>query len=148
VHPLQCLGQVHRPFPPAALISVLPVNFSQAKMRDRDSGSDVDQGKQPGHMILPAISSSHILITSQISLNTSSFSLSLLCCTMFGRVSLALILVSIAAIFCAQSADAAKGPKITHKVYFDIRHGEKDLGRGLCHMLRLPCDMHLTGLKC
>jgi peptidyl-prolyl cis-trans isomerase B (cyclophilin B) len=48
---------------------------------------------------------------------------------MFGRVSLALILVSIAAIFCAQSADAAKGPKITHKVYFDIRHGEKDLGR-------------------
>jgi peptidyl-prolyl cis-trans isomerase B (cyclophilin B) len=51
---------------------------------------------------------------------------------MFGRVSLALILISIAAIFCAQSADAAKGPKITHKVYFDIRHGDKDLGRGLC----------------
>ncbi|KAG2363921.1 cyclophilin-like domain-containing protein [Suillus spraguei] len=48
---------------------------------------------------------------------------------MFGRVSLALILISIAAIFCAQSADAARGPKITHKVYFDIRHGEKDLGR-------------------
>lgn len=48
---------------------------------------------------------------------------------MFGRVSLALILISIAAIFCAQSADAAKGPKITHKVYFDIRHGDKDLGR-------------------
>ncbi|KAG1855726.1 peptidylprolyl isomerase B [Suillus subalutaceus] len=48
---------------------------------------------------------------------------------MFGRVSLALILISIAAIFCAQSADAAKGPRITHKVYFDIRHGDKDLGR-------------------
>ncbi|KAG2140204.1 uncharacterized protein EDB93DRAFT_1161860 [Suillus bovinus] len=23
MHPLQCLGQVHRPFPPAALVSVL-----------------------------------------------------------------------------------------------------------------------------
>lgn len=53
---------------------------------------------------------------------------------MFGRVSLALVLISIAAFFCAQSADAAKGPKITHKVYFDIRHGDKDIGRGLCYV--------------
>jgi len=37
--------------------------------------------------------------------------------------------VSIAAFFCAQSADAAKGPKITHKVYFDIKHGDNELGR-------------------
>ncbi|KAG2150870.1 peptidylprolyl isomerase B [Suillus clintonianus] len=48
---------------------------------------------------------------------------------MFGRISLALILISVAAIFCAQSADAAKGPRITNKVYFDIKHGDKDLGR-------------------
>ena len=49
---------------------------------------------------------------------------------MFGRISLAFILVSLAAFFCAQSVDAAKGPKVTHKVYFDIKHGDEELGRG------------------
>ncbi|KAF9469942.1 cyclophilin-like domain-containing protein [Collybia nuda] len=48
---------------------------------------------------------------------------------MFGRFSLAFVVVSIAAFFCAQSVEAAKGPRITHKVYFDIKHGDKDLGR-------------------
>ncbi|KAF8441626.1 cyclophilin-like domain-containing protein [Boletus edulis BED1] len=48
---------------------------------------------------------------------------------MFGRISLAFIIVSIAAFFCVQSVDAAKGPKVTHKVYFDIKHGDKELGR-------------------
>jgi len=49
--------------------------------------------------------------------------------TMFTRLSLAFVLVTILAFFCAQSVEAAKGPKITHKVYFDIKHGDKDLGR-------------------
>ncbi|KZP34194.1 hypothetical protein FIBSPDRAFT_719205 [Athelia psychrophila] len=48
---------------------------------------------------------------------------------MFGRAVFAFILVTIAAIFCAQSVEAAKGPKITNKVYFDISHGDKPLGR-------------------
>ncbi|KAH9485110.1 Peptidyl-prolyl cis-trans isomerase B [Psilocybe cubensis] len=48
---------------------------------------------------------------------------------MFGRVSLAFVVVSVVAFFCAQSAEAAKGPKITNIVYFDIKHGDKDLGR-------------------
>ncbi|KAL6300430.1 cyclophilin-like domain-containing protein [Sparassis latifolia] len=48
---------------------------------------------------------------------------------MFRRLTLGLILVTIAAFFCAQSVVAAKGPKITHKVYFDIKHGDKDMGR-------------------
>ena len=32
-------------------------------------------------------------------------------------------------LFFAQTAEAAKGPKITHKVYFDMHHGEKNMGR-------------------
>jgi hypothetical protein len=38
-------------------------------------------------------------------------------------------LVSTVAFHCAQSVEAAKGPKITHKVYFDIKHGDENLGR-------------------
>ncbi|KAH9839486.1 cyclophilin-like domain-containing protein [Rhodofomes roseus] len=46
------------------------------------------------------------------------------------RSLLAILLVTVAAFFCAQSVDAAgNGPKITNKVYFDIKHGDKDLGR-------------------
>jgi len=49
---------------------------------------------------------------------------------MFSRVVFAFILVTIAAFFCAQSVDAAgKGPQITNKVYFDISHGGKPMGR-------------------
>ncbi|KAF8070600.1 cyclophilin-like domain-containing protein [Lyophyllum atratum] len=48
---------------------------------------------------------------------------------MFGRISLAFVVVSIAALFCAQSVDAAKQPRVTNKVYFDITHGGKPLGR-------------------
>jgi peptidyl-prolyl cis-trans isomerase B (cyclophilin B) len=48
---------------------------------------------------------------------------------MFARVSIAFVLVSVAAFFCALPAEAAKGPKITHKVYFDIKHGDTDMGR-------------------
>ncbi|KAF7968689.1 hypothetical protein HWV62_29696 [Athelia sp. TMB] len=46
---------------------------------------------------------------------------------MFGRAVFALLLVTFLAFFCA--AEAAKGPKITHKVYFDISHGDKPMGR-------------------
>ncbi|KZT10949.1 uncharacterized protein LAESUDRAFT_643949 [Laetiporus sulphureus 93-53] len=48
---------------------------------------------------------------------------------MFSRLALSVILVTVAAFFCAQSVEAAKGPKITNKIYFDIKHGDKDLGR-------------------
>ena len=48
----------------------------------------------------------------------------------FSRLTLGFLLVTIAAFFCAQSVEAAKGPRISHKVYFDIKHGDKDLGRG------------------
>jgi hypothetical protein len=40
-----------------------------------------------------------------------------------------LLILSVTFVFFAQSADAAKGPKITHKVYFDITHGDEELGR-------------------
>ncbi|KAI0093210.1 cyclophilin-like domain-containing protein [Irpex rosettiformis] len=48
---------------------------------------------------------------------------------LFGKLTFGFLLVTVAAFFCAQSVEAAKGPKITHKVYFDIKHGDKDLGR-------------------
>jgi peptidyl-prolyl cis-trans isomerase B (cyclophilin B) len=48
---------------------------------------------------------------------------------MFGRLSFAFVFAALAAVFFAQAAQAAKGPKITHKVYFDIKHGDQDLGR-------------------
>ena len=48
----------------------------------------------------------------------------------FTKASLIFVVVTLAALFCAQPVDAARGPKISHKVYFDIKHGDKDLGRG------------------
>jgi peptidyl-prolyl cis-trans isomerase B (cyclophilin B) len=43
-------------------------------------------------------------------------------------VSLMLILTA-AFLFMGQTASAAKGPKITHKVYFDIEQKGEPLGR-------------------
>ena len=43
-------------------------------------------------------------------------------------VSVALFL-GLSLLFVAQPVEAAKGPKITHKVYFDITHGEEPMGR-------------------
>ncbi|KAI0645625.1 cyclophilin-like domain-containing protein [Trametes meyenii] len=47
----------------------------------------------------------------------------------FSRLTLGFLLVTVAAFFCAQSVEAAKGPRITNKVFFDIKHGDKNLGR-------------------
>ena len=47
----------------------------------------------------------------------------------FFKASLFLAVATIAALLCAQPAEAAKGPKITSKVYFDIKHGDQDMGR-------------------
>ena len=43
----------------------------------------------------------------------------------------ALLLVGVSLVCFSQPAAAAKGPKITHKVYFDIKHGDKELGRSM-----------------
>lgn len=40
-----------------------------------------------------------------------------------------MVILTFAFVFFAQSVDAQKGPKITHKVYFDITHGDEELGR-------------------
>ena len=48
----------------------------------------------------------------------------------FAKASLIFVVVSLAAVFCAQSVEAARGPRITSKVYFDIKHGDKEMGRG------------------
>jgi peptidyl-prolyl cis-trans isomerase B (cyclophilin B) len=41
----------------------------------------------------------------------------------------ALLLIGVSMVFFASMAEAAKGPKITHKVYFDITEGDEPLGR-------------------
>jgi hypothetical protein len=45
------------------------------------------------------------------------------------RATLFFVVATVAAIFCAQSVEAATGPRITSKVYFDIKHGDQVLGR-------------------
>jgi peptidyl-prolyl cis-trans isomerase B (cyclophilin B) len=40
-----------------------------------------------------------------------------------------LVMLTFCFVYFAQTVEAAKGPKITHKVYFDIQHGDEDLGR-------------------
>jgi len=46
------------------------------------------------------------------------------------RFAVSLLLVfTVLFAFLAQSAQATRGPKITHKVYFDIQHGDKAMGR-------------------
>ncbi|KAI5358388.1 Putative cyclophilin-type peptidyl-prolyl cis-trans isomerase domain-containing protein [Septoria linicola] len=40
-----------------------------------------------------------------------------------------MVILTFAFMYLAQTAEAQKGPKITHKVYFDIKHGDEDLGR-------------------
>jgi len=48
---------------------------------------------------------------------------------MFRGLAYSLLLVALAALVSIQGVEAAKGPKITSKVYFDIEHGGKPLGR-------------------
>lgn len=47
---------------------------------------------------------------------------------MFRRLAYSLLFVALVA-FSIQGVEAAKGPRITSKVYFDIEHGGKPLGR-------------------
>jgi len=48
---------------------------------------------------------------------------------MLSRLYAALFLALSAFLFIAQPVAAAQGPKITHKVFFDIEHGGRPLGR-------------------
>ncbi|EEB89094.1 hypothetical protein MPER_12854 [Moniliophthora perniciosa FA553] len=45
------------------------------------------------------------------------------------HISLVFLVVTLAAFFVAQPAEAAEGPKITNTIFFDIKQGDKDLGR-------------------
>jgi len=40
-----------------------------------------------------------------------------------------LLILTATFLFFAQTSSATKGPKITHKVYFDITHGDEPIGR-------------------
>jgi len=41
----------------------------------------------------------------------------------------ALLIFTVIFMFFAQTGEAVKGPKITHKVYFDVQHGDEEIGR-------------------
>ncbi|KAK6585778.1 hypothetical protein PZA11_000835 [Diplocarpon coronariae] len=41
----------------------------------------------------------------------------------------ALLFLAITVAFLSKSAEAVQGPKITHKIYFDISHGDEPMGR-------------------
>lgn len=41
----------------------------------------------------------------------------------------AALLLGLSLVLFSRHAEAAKGPKITHKVYFDIEHGDESMGR-------------------
>jgi peptidyl-prolyl cis-trans isomerase B (cyclophilin B) len=41
----------------------------------------------------------------------------------------AMLLLGVSMVFLASTAEAAKGPKITHKVYFDLTQDGEPLGR-------------------
>ena len=43
--------------------------------------------------------------------------------------SVLMLLAAICMFMLTPAASAAKGPKITHKVYFDMQQGDKELGR-------------------
>ncbi|KAG7002162.1 peptidyl-prolyl cis-trans isomerase B [Physcia stellaris] len=48
----------------------------------------------------------------------------------FQRLTISVLLIITATfLFFAQTSQAAKGPKITNKVYFDITHGDEPMGR-------------------
>ena len=40
-----------------------------------------------------------------------------------------LLICSLTFVLLAQASEAGKGPKITHKVYFDVNHGDDEMGR-------------------
>lgn len=39
------------------------------------------------------------------------------------------LFLGLGLVLFSQTAEAAKGPKITNKVYFDIQHGDEPVGR-------------------
>lgn len=47
----------------------------------------------------------------------------------FRRLFTTAIVLVVGLLFFVRTAEAAKGPKITHKVFFDIEHGDEKLGR-------------------
>ncbi|KAM5514033.1 cyclophilin type peptidyl-prolyl cis-trans isomerase/CLD [Fusarium oxysporum f. sp. phaseoli] len=45
------------------------------------------------------------------------------------RLFVSALVLGLGLLFLAQTAETAKGPKITHKVFFDIEQGDQKLGR-------------------
>ena len=48
---------------------------------------------------------------------------------MYRGLFISFLVVTLAALLSVSTVEARKGPKITNKVYFDIKHGDEELGR-------------------
>lgn len=62
---------------------------------------------------------------------------------MFRRTAYSLLFMGLAIFASIHGVEAAKGPRVTSKVYFDIEHGGKPLGRGTCHPFTSPSNFWL-----
>ena len=70
----------------------------------------------------PTLAQHHLTTSILIQLTTKMF-------TLQRFVVSVLLILTVTFILFAQTAQAVKGPKITHKVYFDVSHGDEPMGR-------------------
>jgi len=81
------------------------------------------------HQLISCASSSSLLTTNRTPYHHTYKAMILDMANLQRIVVSLLVILTASFLFFGQTAEAAKGPKITNKVYFDIKHGDESLGR-------------------